>query len=164
MRFCPYCGKQLQPGEDCGCTTEHGSAAASAGAPNKNKAQGKKYPKFLIPAAVLIAALIAVIGVVSNLGATLKLKDYIRIEEVRGLNGQGVLIYSLDEAALTEAMIDEAKSEEFTEENWEEILAESFEEYEEVEQALDCIVINVSQDSGLSNGDTVTLTASFQYA
>lgn len=124
----------------------------------KTPASGKK---ILISMMVVLVGIAAVLGGVSYMRADLDLKDYITIEGAEGLNGQGTLHYSVDADALAADLFD---GEQVKITGREDLLAEEFAKYEEFWNALECISVIASAEKGLSNGDSVTVTASFENA
>jgi len=126
----------------------------SIGAQSVSKVSGKK---ILLPLITVLVGAAAVFGGVSYMKAGVELKDYIVIEGVEGLNGQGTLRYCVDADALADDLFDDEQVE-----RNEDLLAEEFAKYEELWNALDCISVTASSEKGLSNGDSVTVTASFE--
>lgn len=120
--------------------------------------------KLAIPVVIVLVVLIAGISIVSYLGSEIDLTEYIEIETVHGLNGQGVLEYRLNTSDLTDFLYGEISGEEITEENFEAVMAANIAKFEEIEHAIDCISITADKETGLSNGDTVTITAAFENA
>ena len=160
MKYCTYCGKQLNDEESCSCQSPQGAPGVAQ--PVAVKFSCINVKKVAILAVVALTVLIAVIGLISYAGSVIDLTDYIVIEGVTGLNGQGTLKYELDEDRLMMAIGGEVSNEKITEENFEAIMAENLEKLGELQNALRCITVSADRESGLSNGDTVTVTASFK--
>ena len=156
MAYCELCGKELNGNEKCTCP----------GAKNKNNSSQapaqKNIKKLLIPIAVVIALIIGVVCVVSYIQAEVDLSEYIVIEGVEGLNTQGVINYSLNEKALYALMVEGKSADEINEENFKSVMMESISQYEDVSNALKCITLSASPETGLSNGDKVTVTVAFE--
>lgn len=160
MSFCPYCGNKLKENEQCTCKGAQEDVKAGASA-NTTVAASKKFKKLLIPAAIVLALIIGAVCIVSYIQSGLDLADYIVIEGVEGLNTQGVLKYSLDENALFAAMMDDTSIEDMNDDNYQSIMADNIAQYEEVSNALECITLTATPETGLSNGDKVTVSATF---
>lgn len=152
MKFCTYCGKQLEDGARCNCS---GATQAAAKGP-------KKLMKIAIPAVVVLVAVIVIICIFAGRSSTIDLNNYLVVEGVTGLNGRGVVSYHLDEDALIADMLDLGGSEDVTEDNWEAIAAENLEKMEEIGAALECITVSTTPKNNLSNGDKVTVSAVFE--
>lgn len=152
MNFYPHCCNEL-----CQETLDFCRKVAE-----QKPTKGKKVKRYLVPVAVFMAAFLVMLGACSPATPEIDLEDYIIIEGAEGFNGSGEIVYSLDESAFYADMIGEENFDEMNEENFSEMFGEAFQKYEEVEYALDCIVLMASPESDLSNGDTVTITAAFQ--
>ena len=157
MKYCVYCSKPIEEGEECTC---EGAKEAAAKEKKTGGLSSKKIKKLIIPIAVLLVALIVVIVIVSNIRDTINLQEYIVIEGVSGLNGKGELEYHLDEDALMQVMFGDGNLD-IDEENFEAVMTENILKYEEIGNALSCMTITATAEEGLSNGDTVTVTATF---
>lgn len=118
--------------------------------------------KLAIPVVIVLILLIAGISIVSYFGSEVDLAEYIEIKGVTGLNGQGELQYGLDTMALYRDLIEDDA--EITEENYEAVMTQYYEQYEELDYAIECITVTADKESGLSNGDTITVTAVFEKA
>lgn len=153
MSYCSFCGKQLKDDEKCTCP--------GAANEQKNNAGAKNIKKIVIPAAIALVLVVAVICIISYIKTGVDLEDYIQIDGVTGLNGQGELHYSLDEAALYAVLAGKDNSEKMNNENFEELFSESIEKYEMATDMISCIQLMPSKTTGLSNGDKVTLEAIF---
>ena len=86
MKFCSYCGRQLNDGEVCTCP----------GAQEEQKKKVSKLPlnkikKWAIPVVILLVVVIAIICMVSFKQTEIDLANYIEIEGVTGLNGKGAM-------------------------------------------------------------------------
>lgn len=145
MSNCPDYGETTANGKEC---TKVGTSET-----------GKK--KLLIPLAIVLVGLTAVFCGMSFMRSELELKKYIAIDGVDGLDGQGILQYAIDADALAADLFDDEQPERTGDE---EFLAEEFAKYEELCDILDCITLTASAEDGLSNGDTVTVSASFENA
>lgn len=151
MKYCSFCGKQLAEEEKCTC----------AGAVEAQKPTiPKNIKKLVIPVAIILIVVIAVVCVVSFRQTEIDLTPYVEIEGVSGLNGKGVIEYGLLEGPLMDALWEE-NDVELTEENYEEVMAENWATLEQVDRAVACITVTADKETGLSNGDVVTITASF---
>ena len=160
MKYCTYCGKQLNDDERCTCpgALEEQKAKQSF----LSKLPKDKLKKLAIPAAILLVVIIAIICLVSFKKTEIDLAEYIEIEGVTGLNGMGVIDYHLIEGTLMDALLEDGTEEEITDENAEAVLAENWAKWEEIDKALSCISVSADKESGLSNGDVVTITATFK--
>ena len=152
MNSYPHYGNKLCQETPCVC---NGSA-------NHKTTKRKKTIRNSIFAAVFMAAFLVTHSACSPAAPEIDLENYIVLEGAEGFNESGEVIYSLDENAFYADMIGEENFDEMNEENFSEMLGEALSKYEEVENALDCITLTASPESGLSNGDTVTVTAVFE--
>lgn len=150
MKYCTYCGKQLEEGEVCTC----------AGAQKTLPGLVKKLKKLAVPIAAAVVVLIVGIVLISRIGSGIDLNDYLVIEGVSGLNGHGVIAYDLDETGLRNAIL--GKKADDSSEDWELVILESLEKDLEVENTLDCITVTATPETDLSNGDVVTVRAIFK--
>lgn len=160
MKFCSYCGRQLNEGEACTCPGAQ--EAQTAKKTVFSKLPMEKVKKLAIPGTILLVVIIAVICLVSYFQTQIDLADYIVIKEVTGLNGQGILSFSLDKKALTKALVDEDSFGKIDEENYGEVMLEAMQAYELADKAIDAITLAASQKENLSNGDTLRITATFE--
>lgn len=159
--FCDKCGAENPDSakfcKSCGQPLEVNTVAEKPAVLSLNAIK-----KIIIPAAAVLLVLIAVICMASFAGREIDLTDYIVIKEVTGLNGQGELKYELDKDALMQVLLDEMSDKEITDENFESILMESLERYNSIDIALRCINVTANKAEDLSNGDIVTVTATFE--
>ena len=155
MSYCQHCGKKLEENERCSCAGAQKSVQPTA--PKKINS-GKK---FLIPIVAMVALIVAGIFILRPGKPEINLEEYIVIEGVEGLNTQGELAYSMDVDALRSVMVID-NSEKMNDENYSELLSENFAQYEKLSDALSCIDLSASAKTGLSNGDIVTITATFE--
>ena len=159
MKFCTYCGRKLEDGEQCSCAGTKAAAEETTKGADKGS---KKLMKIAIPAVIVIVAVIVIICILAGRGSTFDLNDYLVVEGVSGLNGRGVISYHLDEDALIADMLGTGDGKEVAEDNWESIAAENLEKMEEISAALDCITVTATPEKKLSNGDKVTVSAVFE--
>ena len=155
MSYCQHCGKKLTENERCSCQ-EAKKSVLTATAKKNNSAK-----KLLIPIVALIVLIVAGIFIFRPGKPEINLEDYIVIEGVEGLNTQGVLKYSVDSVALRNVMITD-NLDEMTDESFSEITSEHLAQYEAFSDAYFCIALTASAETGLSNGDEVTVTATFE--
>ncbi len=158
MSFCTYCGKELGDKEVCTCAGAQETASKKKGV----SFDTKKLIRYAITGAIIIALLIAIVSMVSYTQSEIDLNDYLIVDGVTGLNSRGVVKYHLDEDGIYNAMLGSSNDKEVTEDNWESVMTENLEKYEEIGNALSCITITASPEAGLSNGDVVTITAKFE--
>jgi len=114
-----------------------------------------KNKKILIAILAVIVLVAAIIGISTSGKPTVDLGDYIRIDGVDGLNGQGVLRYSFDAGAMYDDMISENKELQDIN-NWNE------EDLTRFYTMFDCITLTAEPEYNLSNGDKTTVTATFE--
>lgn len=157
MKYCSYCGRPLEDGSVCECNQKQDKTSGKT-----SQIDMGKIKKLAIPVAFLLVILIALICVISYVRTGINLEDYMVIEGVTGLNGQGTLSYSLDTAALNKALVGEEDYSGMDEDNYEEMLAAAWETFELADKAMRGISLTASQETGLSNGDVVTITATFE--
>jgi len=89
------------------------------------------------------------------------LSQFIVIDGVTGANGQGMLTYSFDKQAFFAYMMDGLNEEDFPEEDKEGYMTEQMNRMTEIDNALKCITVQASKETGLRNNDVVTVTALF---
>ncbi len=117
---------------------------------------------------VLLAAITSVVIVGSFCyfqSGAVDLTDCIVVEEVSGLNNQGIITYSIDGSKLRDAMFGEETFDEFN--NYEKMSNKQFNKamdgfaskIEEIGNLLDSIELTATPDTHLSNGDKVTIKA-----
>lgn len=114
-----------------------------------------KNKKIFIPLLAVIILVAAIIGISSSGAPTVDLGEYIRIDGVDGLNGQGVLRYSFDAGAMYDDLISENKDLQDIN-NWNE------DELTRFYTMFDCINLTASPEYDLSNGDKATVSATFE--
>lgn len=123
----------------------------------------RKIRSFGIVASVVIASALLLAG--CNAKPEIDLSNYIVIDGVSGLNGEGVAKYYFDDYLLLSDMteqIPEDELEKMSEKELEKAMTKHAKMLEEVGNALDCITLSVTPEAGLSNGDTVTVKAVFE--
>lgn len=174
MKYCQYCGKALKEGEICDCTKterperEHHSGGRYAGAHRKKKSPADTIKKVLAPVLILAVIIVAAICVVSFINTGVDLTDYIIIKDAEGFNGNGEIEYRLNEGALYDDLFAGKTSkkskdvEKWDEDDWNSAVVAAGEDMEEYDNILKCITVSASKDTGLSNGDTVKVTATFK--
>lgn len=121
----------------------------------------KNVKRLAVPVVIVLVVLIAVISFVSYKNGEIDLTEYIEVDSVFGLNGQGEIQYGLNVRDLSQVLLGEISDEEITDENFEEIMAQNLAKYDEADRAIDCIKVTADKEIKLSNGDVVTITASF---
>lgn len=114
-----------------------------------------KNKKILIPLLAVIILVAAIIGISTTGKPTVALGEYIRIDGVDGLNGQGVLLYSFDAGAMYDDLISENKKLQDID-NWNE------EDLTRFYTMFDCINLTASPEYDLSNGDKASVMATFE--
>lgn len=114
-----------------------------------------KNKKILIPVLAAIVLVTAIIGISCSGKPTVDLGEYIRIDGVDGLNGQGVLRYSFDAGAMYDDLISENKKLQDID-SWNE------EDLTRFYTMFDCINLTAEPEYNLSNGDKATVMATFE--
>ena len=114
-----------------------------------------KNKKILIPILAVIVLVAAIIGISTSGKPTVDLGEYIRIDGVAGLDTQGVLQYSFDSGSMYDDLISENKNLQNIDE-WDD------EDLNRFYMMFECINLSAEPEYGLSNGDKVTVTASFE--
>lgn len=142
-KFCGGCGKPLEDG------TEQSVGIVSPQT-KKNKAVPKK---LIIGACVAVAALIAIICIVVNASSTIDLNKYLTIES-KGYDGYGTAQASIDWDAIDEKYGDKMS---YTKQAKEEA-GDFLDMVTPTEIVEECILVQLEESSGLSNGDTIAYT------
>lgn len=175
MKFCPYCGK-LVDGQPCDCEGYLAEQAAKAANDEEVHEERKKEikapkvamnPKKLIVPVILICALVIGLLVYSTFSNTIDLTDYIEVYGVTGLNSRATIRYGFadDNDFYTAYFGDEYADIDpntLTQAELMSIMQREQEKLEELDRLESCITFTASQDENLSNGDVVTITATFE--
>lgn len=157
MKYCTYCGKEIEDDATCNCQAKSKSKINAQSPKNKKK-------MIAIASGAIVVILVVFIYLISRITSTVNLGDYITIKGVNGLNGQGSISYEIDEDALAIAMFGEEKEEKLSKNNVDKIIKENIEKYDEFTNLLDSITLTATPETGLSNGDKVAVTAKFENA
>lgn len=138
MKYCKYCGMQLNDNEKCSCTE------ATAFEERKNKT--------IKLSSIIGAPIVALLVIVLIFVSQIKLNpfDYVKVT-FEGVDGFGEAYVEIDENAMVERIIGEEPDE--------------FEEYiewsDKAQELINGIDYTVSQEEDLSNKDTITITFTF---
>ena len=142
MKFCKYCGKELNDKEQCTCS----EAMLSS----------KKKLITIIGGTIVALVLIIVICLISfNPSNKINVFDYMKTPSIDGSSSEGTFHISLDTNKLIYALIgsDGSPSNGGDQES-----AEWLKKYIAYESIVKDIDIEISKKEGLSNGDVVTVT------
>ncbi len=159
MKYCEFCGKELQDNQTCDCkniagkqvntqssediVNENQPASASTIKPKKNKIA-------LIIGGIAVILLLVIVLLAT--GKKVNPFDYCTYS-IEGYNGIGHLEFEFDEYALAKEIFSKSISIE-DEDDLEDALVSG----EKIEDFLDGIDYQISKEDGISNGDVVTIT------
>lgn len=147
MMKCNNCGKKIDEGSQfcphCGAKTEENTGARTANRPVKS---GGKLPLILAVAVVVIVAVLLFVFLRPKY-TTIVPTEYVKVSS-KGLNGSGTAKAELDTSSLQAAITEEQKLKPAQQNELESLL----------EQA--AAYFTLSQDTGLSNGDSVAIQCS----
>lgn len=148
MKYCSYCGNKLENGKRCSCE-------------NAQKHQ-RKFRTVLISIAAGCVFFAIAIAIFFSTKADIDLNDYLVVEEVSGQNGHGIVTYGLDADGLRDAILGTHTDNEASSNDPELAVLESLQNNLEIESILACITVTATNETELSNGDVVTITAAFK--
>jgi uncharacterized Zn finger protein (UPF0148 family) len=189
VKFCGNCGSEL-PDDVVFCSNCGAKAEGSQGEPQgvreemnqpvnqtvqeenktnvKEKLPKSKKTKFIIAGAaallVLIIGIVTTILVVSSIKKTIHVEEFVYVDFYGG-NGSGMAEAYIDEYSFLDSVMDAAGMKV----NYEELLESEDLIYENEEFLLiydlyESIEFELDKDSGLSNGDSVTVTCTYDKA
>ena len=163
--YCEKCGNQISEKalfcEQCGTKVENYDVAPSEHTKGTNWFGGicekiktdKKTQKLCAVIGGVFILLVAMTCILANAANTIKLTDYVIVDEISGINGYATVEYSFEWDALYADVFGEAPTDEDSFEGFAQAL-----QYEEKCSALrECIGIKIEGNSAFSNGDTAEI-------
>lgn len=163
--YCENCGNQLSEKalfcEQCGAkveATEYESMAQNKKISGFSRIceqikSNKRLQKMLACIGGLFVLLIAIICILVNAANTIKLTDYITVEEISGINGYATVDYAFDWDSLYVDVFGEAPLDSDSFEGF----AQSIQYEEKCSSLRDCIDIKIDGNNAFSNGDTAEI-------